>query len=168
MTLPEIVMWTVVAVVGVPSMWRNPTAAALVLAWLAGQGIYLVTGDNLPVEYYVFPDAVVIAVIASKFEWCNLAPYRGLWHQLSCLLLERSPADRIVLAIFPLMWLLYLSPLDPFHTWYALWGLVLAQFVAAGIEAFQSYRRGADAADQPDEPGALLIAYRGGRTRGYG
>lgn len=163
MTLPELVIWLVVAVVGIPSAWRNPTAAALVLAWFAGQGFYLVTGDNLPVEFYLFPDVTVIAVIMAKHEHCNLAPYRGTLHQLKCLLLERAPADRIILLIFPICWGLYVADIDPFYKWYALWGLSITQFLTAGVEAFLSYRRDAEAAASPPHQGSLLVAHIGGR-----
>jgi hypothetical protein len=166
-TIPELVMWATVLFVGIPSAWRNPTAAALVMAWFAGQAFYLVTGNNLPTEFYPFTDIFVLAVIFSKPEICNLAPYRSVPHQMICIVLERSHADRIVMLIFPLMWLAYAADIGEFSRWYALWGLCLVQFAAAGIEAFHSRRRYADADDRPDEPGALLIAYQGA-TRGYG
>lgn len=165
MTTPELVIWATVLAVGIPSAWRNPTAAALVMAWFAGQAIYLITGNNLPVEYYIFPDVVVLAVIMAKREWCNLRPYRSTWHQLSCVLLERSPADRFVMVIFGVMWLAYIARIDDYTKWWLLYYLVVAQFFAAGTEAFNSYRRDAEAADQPGNPGDLLVAYRG---RGYG
>jgi hypothetical protein len=164
-SLPELVMWATVLGVGIPSAWRNPTAGALVVAWFAGQAAYLATGDSLPLDFYLFPDLLVLAVIFSKQEACNLAPYRNAWHQLKCVLLERSVADRIVVLIFPLMWLLYCLPMPDWHKWWALYFLALAQFFAAGTEAFNSHRRDADAADQPETLGDLLVAYR---NRGYG
>lgn len=164
MTLPELILWGVVLVVGVPSAWRNPTAAALVLCFIAAKAIYLITGDSLAVEYYLFPDIMVIAVIMSKLEHCNLAPYRSTLHQLSCLLLERSPADRVVLLIFPICWAIYVADISAFSKWYALWGLSLAQFLAAGVEALLSYHRDADAVASPPDQGSLLVAHIGGRV----
>lgn len=146
MSTPALIMWAVVFAVGVPSAWRNPTAAALVLAKIAGWAIYKITGDNLPVEYYLFPDIFVIAVIMAKYE--------------------RSVPDRIVLLIFPIMWCLYLAPLHPFYVWWSLYYLVLAQFFAAGWESFSTYRRGHRAAsDKPENTGTLLVVYGSG---GYG
>lgn len=185
MSFPAIIMYLVVACIGLPAAFRNPTAAALVMAWVASEAMFLVTGDSLPIEYYPFLDVFVIAVIMAKHEYCNQRPYRGTWHQLKCLLLERSPADRVVLLIFPVMWGLYIAPIHPYYLWYALWFLCIAQFVSAGAEALSRYlkarrkvdmpiidrhlvvipfkRRGADAVrTTPDLSGALLTAYRGG------
>lgn len=166
MTLPELIMWATVLGVGLPAAWWNPTSGALVIAWLAGQGYYLVTGDNLPLEIYLFPDIAVIAIIMSKREDCTLAPYRSTLYQLRCLLLERSRADRVVLVIFPVAWILYVAAIHPYHKWMMLWALCVTQFLAAGWEALLSYRRDADAVSRhPEDTGHLLIAYRG---RGYG
>ena len=166
MTPQELVLLAVVAVVGIPSAWRNPTAAALVLAWIVSKIIYLTTGNGLAVEYYLIPDIAVIATIFCKQEHCNLAPYGGDWHQLKCIFLERSPQDRVVLAIFPAMWVLYVAPLHPFYVWHGLWLGAIVQFLAAGAESVSLYRREADAVNSlPEHPGDLLIAYRG---RGYG
>src|SRR5687767_9264066 len=110
----SVLLWTIVAVVGVPSAWRNPTAAALVLAKIAGWAWHRVTGDNLPFDFYVCADVFVLAVIFAKVEAYDLRPYRGTWHQLKCILLERSVPDRIVMLIFPLMWALYVAPIDPY------------------------------------------------------
>ena len=63
------------------------------------------------------------------------------------------------------MWALYCLPMPDWHKWWALYFLVLAQFFAAGTEAFNSHRRDADAADPPETLGDLLVAYR---NRGYG
>lgn len=166
MTVPEVVMFSVVFAVGVPSAWRNPTAAALVIAWIAGRVIYLVTGDIMPLAYYPFLDVFVIAVVMAKKEYRNQQPYRGFWHQLACILLERSPADRVILLIFAAQWCFYLAPLHQYYVWWSLWTLTIAQFLAAGLESFSIYRRDLGAAsDTPADPGALLVAYE---SRGYG
>jgi len=148
MTAPEIIIWAVVLGVGVPSAWRNPTAAALVIAWVMGQAIYLVTGDNLPVEMYLFPDLFVIAIIASKAR--------------------RSNADWIVLGLFPVMWIAYpFAASQPFYVWWLLWALCLAQFLVVGAETLSRLLRGADAMIRPpDAPGALLVMCR--ESKGYG
>lgn len=159
-------MWAVVLAVGVPSARGNPTAAALVLAKLAGWGWYQITGDNLPTSFYLFPDILVVAVIFSKPSYQPCDRYRSAWHQAKCLVLERSPSDRAVLLIFLVMWCIYVSDLHPYHVWWSLYWLVIIQFLAAGLEALSLYRREPNAAgDTPDNPGALLVAYGG---RGYG
>ena len=82
MSTPAVIMWAIVLLVGVPAAWRNPTAAALVLCWIAGEAIVAITGNSLPVEYYLYPDLFVLAMIFAKREAYNLRPYRGTWHQL--------------------------------------------------------------------------------------
>lgn len=146
MTIPQLIMWAVIFGIGVPSAWRNPTAAALVISWLTGEVIYAITGDGLAVEFYLFPDIFVIAMVMAKDV--------------------RSVADRIVLSIYPICWVLYVADVHPFYKWYLLWGLTISQFLAVGWESFSIYRRSLHAAsDTPDNPGALLVAYEGG---GYG
>jgi hypothetical protein len=167
MSTPALIMWAVVLLVGVPSAWRNPTAAALVLCWIFGEVVFVLTGNSLPVKYYAYPDIFVIAVIFAKGAYQCQYPYRSLWHQLECIVLERSPADRVVMLIFPVMWALYISALHPYYLWYALWGLTIVQFLAAGWEAFSSNRRAPKAvSDAPDIP--FGSEYRFARARGYG
>lgn len=139
MTTPEVIMWLTVAVVGVPSMWRNPTAAALVLAWLYGVAVCLITGDSTPLAYYPFADVAVLGVIWTKRQWSN--------------------PDRIVVAIYPVCWAIYVAGLHDYYTFYLLLALTIVQMFAAGTEAFESYRRDAAAA-QPGFPGDLLVALR--------
>jgi hypothetical protein len=134
-------MWLIVALVGLPSAWRNPTAAALVLSWSASEVWFLLTGDNLRLQFYVFPDSVVLAIILAKPEYNPCEFYRGTLHQLACVVTERTPPDRIVMAIFPVMWMVYVSDLDAYHKWWLLYLLVVAQFAAAGLEALSPYRR---------------------------
>ena len=169
MTPQELILITVVAVVGIPSAWRNPTAAALVLAWIAVKVLYLVTGNGLAVEWYIYPDIAVLAIIFCKPDYRPCDYYRGTWHQLACLWTERSPSDRAVMAIFPLMWIAYFAPISPFIQWYLLWAGAILQFLFASAEPLAEFfhsRRGADAAHRlPVSPGDLLVAYR---SRGYG
>lgn len=160
MTTPEIVILAVVVYVGLGTSLLNPTSAALTLAWIAGQIYYWWTGDSVPTEFYLYPDIFVLAVIMAKREDCNLSPYRSEWHRLACLLLERSPADRIVMMIFPVMWVIYVLPIHDYYKFWSLYYLVLAQFFAAGHEGIARYVRGADADDHDDSgrSGPLLFA----------
>jgi len=162
----EIILAAVVLLIGVPSARRNPTAAALVGAWFVTKVIYLVTGDSLPVQFFVFPDIGVITIILCKPEYQPCEEYRSIWHQLWCILAERSPSDRVVMLIFPIEWGIYVSTLGAVSVWWLLWGLSILQFLAAGAEPLAEYlhRRDADAAETPG-PGAMLVAYPGG---GYG
>lgn len=162
---PALIMWAVVFCIGVPSGWRNPTAAALVIAKIAGWGWYQISGDNLPVDFYIFPDIMVLAVIMAKPEWCNLQPYRNVWHQLQCVLLERSHADRIVMVTFVIMWGIYVMDLHPYYKWWALYWLVIAQFLAAGWEAF-SPRPCKAVSDRPETTSGDELRFAWGRGSG--
>lgn len=136
MTTPAVIMWCVVIAVGMFAAWRNPTALALVISWAFGEYIYLSTGDSLPVALYAYPDIAVIAIIAAKAE--------------------RTLADRVVILIFPAMWVLYIvsdAALHPYFKWFALWFLAIAQLVAVGLESLLTFRRASNAAsDTPDTP----------------
>lgn len=135
------ILGAVALIIGVPSIWRNPTSFALVIAWAVSSGIYLVTGRSVAPEYYLFPDVFTVAIIMAKREHCNLRPYRNAFHQLKCALLERSPADRFILLSFPAVWWLYVFPPSYEHQYWGLWSIAIAQFLAAGWEAFSLFIR---------------------------
>lgn len=141
MSLPAIVMWAVVALIGIPSAWKNPTAAALVISWIVGEVVFLATGNNLPVELYLYPDIFVIAVIFCKREWQACDDYGSTWHQFLCLTIERSPADRCVLFFFPIMWAVYVAPIDAYSQWWILWSAVILQFLFASAESLEMFWR---------------------------
>lgn len=141
-------MWAVVFAVGVPAAWRNPTAGALVLAKIIGWAIYNATGNSLPIEYYLYPDIFVLAIIATKDE--------------------RTTADWTVVAIFLLMWATYVAAIHDYYRWWILYWLVIAQFLAVGWDFIFSFRRTRAVIERPDNsdsPGTLLVACEGG---GYG
>jgi hypothetical protein len=160
MTTPGIIMWATVLLIGVPSAWRNPTAAALVGAWVVTKTIWLITGNGLAVEFFIFPDLAVIAIVFMKPDYRPCDRYRGTLHQFKCILTERSPADRIVLLIYPVEWAIYCSALHPFYVWWLLWSLSIVQFLAVGGESLSRFiRRDADAVTRPPvRPGPLLTA----------
>lgn len=133
MTYPHAIMWGVVLAVGVPSGWWNPTAGALVLCWILGEAIYTITGDSLPILYYLLGDAVVLMVIFAKAE--RARPFIGLRCQFWAILKDAECRDRFVLLIFPVMWALYAVPIHPYYKWWSLYFLVIAQILAAGWEA---------------------------------
>lgn len=139
MSAHALILWSVVFCIGVPSAWRNPTAAALVLAKIAGWAWHRITGDSLPTQFYLFPDIFVISVIMAKREWCNQQPYRNTFHQLKCVLLERSPADRMVMLAFLACWAIYVAPIHDYYRWYMLWGLTILQFLFASAESLEIF-----------------------------
>jgi hypothetical protein len=111
--------------------------------------IYLVTGNGLAVAFFIYPDIFVLSIIFCKPRYRPCGDYWdfSIWHQLKCILTERSPADRVVMLIYPIEWVLYVGDFAPRFTWFALWGLSIAQFLAAGLEPIFSFiRRRTDAA----------------------
>lgn len=129
---------------------RNVTAGALVVAWLFGQWLVAQTGNSLPVEYYLYPDIAVIALILVKWEL--------------------SVADKVVLLVFPVQWVFYVSTLHEYYRWHALAYLVVVQFLAAGLDGFLTWRRSASSRKLASRPPAddfkLLGAYPGGGRLG--
>ena len=164
MSAPELILFAIVAVVGIPSARRNPTAAALVGAWAFSEALYLYTGSGLETEYFAFPDCVVIAVIMVKRPHCTFDMPPNWLAEFKCLLFERSPADRFILLTYPVAWFFYVADAAPFYTYWALWLIAVAQFAAAGREALPAFfRRNADAATFPSEkPGSLRLCPAGG------
>ena len=156
MSLAQLTLLAVVLTVGVPSAWKNPTAGALVLCWVFSETLYLLTGDGMAVQFYAYPDVLVIAVIFAKREWCNLDS-NGWLTELKCVLLERSPCDRLILLSYPVVWWLYVAPIAHYYQYWALWTISIAQFFAAGFEAFQKVMRARSAREKIDPPDNILL-----------
>lgn len=141
MTAPDVILWLIVVAVGFPAMRWNPTAIALVLSFVASKAIYFTTGQNIAPEYYPFIDFFVITVILCRAEPCTHDRW-SLW----CLILERSPADKLVMLSFLPVWFFYVAKVSFSTQWFALWLLAIVQFLAAGGESLYKYRRASKAA----------------------
>lgn len=166
MTTHQVILWAAVLIVGASGL-KNWTAGALAVAWLFGEAVYRITGDSLAVEFYLYPDIFVLGVIMAKAEACNLRPYESTWHQLKCILLERSIPDRIIILIYPVCWTLYVADMDAYTKWWSLYYLTLAQFLTAGVESFQKYYRTRAVSERAGNPpgGEFQFAWA---VRGYG
>lgn len=170
MSWPSLVMYAAVLLVGVPAMWYNPTAFGLVISWSMAQGLWYMTGDNLPLDFYFIADLTVIAIIYAKtVSRCAGKVYRDGWHQLRCMVFDLTPWDRAIVALFVLgAWPLYILDIGAWEKWFGLWGITVFQFLLAGAEAAHSWREAkrAGLAD-PDIPssGSMRLAIAGG---GYG
>ncbi len=118
---------------------RNPTALAMVATWIAGRAVYAATGEWLPLKAMVLFDWAVIVAILSKKDWRICSPHGG-WQYLICFLWhERSPCDRAILALFPMVWLFYAPVVDSRTQYWVLWSLSMAQLALAGLEPLQSW-----------------------------
>lgn len=161
MSPAELLYAAVVVLVGLPAAFRNWTAAALVLSYVFMQGSYYGLGIVYPPIVSFLVDLTVIAVIYAKWPCCDLFPYRTLRAQFMACWLERSFWDRVVLVLFPVGWACYAWSADP---WWSLYWISLAQLLAAGMEAFETYRsRTAKRVTAPDPPGSLFMYRRGFR-----
>lgn len=162
MSWPAIVMWLVVVFVGVPSARHNTTAAALVISWMAGEAIWLLTGNSLPLSFYFMSDVAVVAIIYAKAvnsigpRPCTATDF------VRCL----TAFDRWIVASFLLgVWPLYVLNIDARSKWFLLWGLVIAQFLLASAEAIQQLRFVSRSRAKPVNNGnGLALA---GRLEGY-
>jgi hypothetical protein len=151
MSTPSIIMWMAVFAVAVVSAFRNPAAAALVLAWMANEAVSTHTGDPLPTWFYIYTDIAVLGVLL----------YRALGH-------EYTLADKTVALLFPVAWVFYVAGLHDYYLYYALWAITLTQFFAVGWEALPPILRFAEAvSDTPGNSSGGQFQFALAR-RGYG
>jgi hypothetical protein len=140
MSTPELVFLSVMLAIGLPALLLNRTApalsvAALAISWCVQEAFWLVSGECIGTLGGLALDYGAILVIVAKPEIRDCSPYPTLWHQILSFWCERSIWDAAILAIFPLMWLVHASRLDPYHQYWSLWWLALVQFLLAGAEA---------------------------------
>jgi hypothetical protein len=161
------VLLLLVAAATIPAAMRNFTALALVASYAVYQSGWLLTQRAFDPLLCVVIDATVIAAIYCKDPAHDCWPYRDWRHQLGSAWLEKSLWDRIVIAVFPLMWAAYFLPLPAYLEWHSLYWLTMAQFVAANGEALHLlHNRSAKSGEtRPDITGMRFIALGGG---GYG
>ncbi len=139
MSIYGLIMWCVMLLIGVPSAWRNPTAAALVGAWVFSKALFLATGDGLAVNFYVFPDIAALAIILAKPEYCFRGYDRSWWMEFKCILLERSPSDRAVMLLFPVLWWGYVADISEYSRYFVLWGASILQVLFASAESLETF-----------------------------
>ena len=149
-------------------MLKNWTAVALVLCYCFMQGSYYGLGITYPAGISMLADLTVVAIIYCKQPVCDLMPYTTWQAQLVACWLERSLWDRLIIALFPVGWVFYAFAGDP---WWPLYFISLAQFVAAGFEAFENFqsarsaKAGSANKQDGDKPPNAEFAVAGG---GYG
>lgn len=168
MSWPSIVIYALIACVGLPSAVRNWTAAGLILSWIGAEVIYIATGDNLPLSAFFMADVGVISIIYAKTVR-RVGPkfYRSTGHQLRCLVLDLTVCDRWVVGLFVLgAWPVYVLNLHPYYKWWALYLIVVAQLLIAGLEAFRPFRSRVYVRAESEPPGNGLALV--GVQRGHG
>lgn len=151
MDIPDTTMWLAVIAAGGFSAFRNPTAAALVLAWMANTAVSVRTDDPLPLWFYPYSDIAAIAIITCNGDCLD----------------DLTLADRTVLIFYPVCWLFYVSGIHDYYLYWALWAITLTQFLAVGWEAIPSIRRTRAVSDTPDNPPGDQFQFAWA-VRGYG
>jgi hypothetical protein len=167
MSWPHVLIYVVVIGIGLPSAVRNPVAAALVGNWAIGEFSWMVSGDNLPLTIYFMADVAVIAVICAKATWREgCRTYPSFREQIRCFGRALTLWDRWLVASYIFVaWPIYVLTIDPWHKWWVLYWLVVAQFLMAGGEAVQSVlgsRKGRVMPNRP--PGGLALVGAGDGT----
>lgn len=106
--------WTALVAFGfaawaLSAYWR-PGSIALALSWVSAQAVWYVTGDQVPVWFYLPADLIVLAVLL-KFQTSRL--------------------DWIIAGCFPLAWQAYAWS-DAVLQWWFLWAVMVFQLILAG------------------------------------
>lgn len=155
MTAPMYVMLAA-AVLSALAWRRNATSAALAFSYFASQLWWIIAGTcDVGVMFMI--DATTIALVFCKaIVRCPDEDFRTAAEHFRCMVAAFTHGDRLVLAIFPLMWCVYVAQIDEFTRWYALWALAMAQFAAAGADAFMDGRRARVSRSEPDIPSSGL------------
>lgn len=160
--------------VAAASLWLgrwNGTCWALALSyfvvqawWLLNSGAPLYPGDLFMVDL-----VTVLLVYCKTIARDKECEFETGWDHLKCFLMAPTPRDRIVLAIFPLMWAAYVLRIDETTRWWALYWLSMLQFLIAGSEAIDTRRKAKAPRTDPDIPssGLMKVAWAGER-RSYG
>lgn len=149
MVWQAIVMYAIVVGIGVPAAFRNPTALAMVIAWLSVEIVYQITGDSLPLKFSFMADIAVISLIYAKtIRRCGAKLYSSLGEQMRCMITDLTPWDRWIVAIFLLgAWPGYAVEMNAWLKWHLLWAATIAQFLLAGWEALAGFRAAKRKAD---------------------
>lgn len=156
------VMWGVVFVFGVSASWQarwyNRTAFALTAAWALSDWWAFRTGVNMPFAMYRLTDMVVMTAILCKPP--HFPPMSWV-QKLPAILASRTLSDQIILAIYVAAWVTYDAPISEWSRYWILWGLAIAQFIAAGCEAAHAFyaTRGGTSARNGQPLGMLRLAW---------
>lgn len=163
MSWQAVTMYAAVAGLGIPAAFRNATAAALVFAWLAGETLWLATGNSLPLSFFFMADIAVISIIYAKtIKRVGAKTYPTLARQLQCLIIDLTVCDRWIVGLFLLgAWPAYVLAINPFAKWHTLWAISIIQFCLAGAEAAQSYVAHLRTRVAPDPPDSSGLAWAG-------
>lgn len=149
----SLVMLLLALSVGIASIRRNWTGIALALSWAAGFAMWRLTGEGVPLKMEVIRDYCVLIVIFVKTSARDCIPFGGLLGQARACWVQLSWWDKAVVCLFVPMWITYAVAMDPRTAYWISWTAAVLQFMAAGAEAFEHWRRGRarmEAADPTD------------------
>lgn len=112
--------WTIVAVVllwTLPGAFLRPSALVMALGWALASDYRCVSGVALDVPTSLAIDAGQALLVA----FCGWPVWQSAGRQ-----------ELIVLLLFPLFWIVYALPLDPFYAWWLKWAIQVVQLLAVG------------------------------------
>jgi hypothetical protein len=106
--------WTALVMFGAATWafsayWR-PGSLALALSWGAAQAVWYVTGEQVPIWFYIPADLLVLAILLKY---------------------QSSRIDWIIAGCFPLAWQAYAWD-DAVLQWWFLWSVMVFQLILAG------------------------------------
>jgi hypothetical protein len=146
---------------------RNPTSFALAMNWLVQEYSWMVTGHNVTPQVAFCADVAVVAIIFMKATWREgCRTYPTMREQAQCFWRALTMWDKLVAAGYVFAtWPIYVLNIDPYHEYWALFYICIAQYLFAGSEALTSMlgsRKGRVMPDRP--PGDLAYAGSGDGT----
>lgn len=162
----EAIYFAAILLIGVPAAFRlsgrvrNPVAFVMVASWVFCRILYAITGEGMPIQAMVLSDCAVIAAMFVKEDW-QPCGYETLGRQFCAIWWERTPWDRAILCLFPVVWLFYAPIVGAQLQYWVLWSISLAQLMLAGLESLtlaQGLSANKSRADAPERPPPRLFA----------
>lgn len=155
MTEAQYLMLAVAALSGLAWRW-NATAAALAFSYFASQACWLITGVCDVGALFMIDLTVVTLIFCKATARCPDEDWLTAREHFRCMIDALTRGDRIVLLIFPLVWVAYVARIGAYEQWYLLWALAMLQFVAAGVDALHEWRKAKAPKSEPDSPSSGL------------
>jgi hypothetical protein len=139
--------------------WRwNATAAALAFSYFAVQLWWLLAGNGMDAGELFMIDLFTAALIFCKaIARCEETEFKNAWHQFRCFARSPTVADRAILAVFPVMWIIYVLTISEYSRWWLLYVLAMGQFLLALGEAYAERRKAKAPIPEPDIPSSGLM-----------
>ena len=163
MSTPHVVLWCAVAF-GFLCAVRNPTSFALAANWLVQEYAWMLTGHNVTTSVAFRADVAVIAIILAKATWKESGrSYSTMREQAVCFWRALTLWDKLVAGGYVFAaWPIYVLNIDPYHEYWALFYICIAQYIFACSEALNSMLGSRKGRVVPNRPPSGLAYARAG------